>query len=287
MGKHLKGVNLMVRSLKNFLFIIHILLLLPTGFFVLATPIIPGILIIIHMITIYLAQKERLSIRAHIMSIISFIIILPASRSFALYDRTGIVDDFGDGYTILAGILYVILMISTYFIYLKDRRADRRTIGGKRIAANRKATYEQIVENIRQYLAKGYSMTVDTNVLINPLTSRAIYQLVAKGETLYMSRKVFDELDGLKKHRNQTVSRSAQKAFDHFLTYENNIVILPVPQKHYIAKIGLSENNPDDQIIASYYRVARNRKVIFITSDKGALFLANQLQMDTLHLPAL
>jgi len=278
---------MMIRSLKNFLFIIHILLLLPTGFFVLATPVIPGVLITIHFVAIYLAWKDNLSIRAHIMSIISFLIILPASRSFALYDRTGTEDDFSGGYTILAGILYVILMISTYFVYLKDRRADRRTIGGKRIAAKRKATYEQLVENIRQYLSKGYSMTVDTNVLINPLTSQAIYKLVANGETLYISRKVFDELDGLKNHRNKTVRRAAQKSFDHFLKYESNIVILPVPQRRYIANIGLSENNPDDQIIASYYQAAQSSRVIFITSDKGALFLAKQLQMDTLHLPAL
>lgn len=48
----------MARTWKNILFIVHIFLLLPTGFFVLATPIIPGALIIIHMITIYLAYKE-------------------------------------------------------------------------------------------------------------------------------------------------------------------------------------------------------------------------------------
>ncbi|RNF38263.1 PIN domain-containing protein [Planococcus salinus] len=187
------------------------------------------------------------------------------------------------GYSIGDRFLYlsVLTMLSAVFAYMSQVKE-----GG---SASANTLQQQAVEKyqaLTPLLQKGVAPALDTNVLMHdPLVLIALFR--DSNAPLWISKQVFNELDGLKKNDNQSVKKRAQMGFDVIELFQskNRLKLLDVPSYNSRERYGLSHSG-DDRIAASYLNeIEKNQTpLVFYTNDKGARIIARSANLAVLEL---
>lgn len=137
---------------------------------------------------------------------------------------------------------------------------------------------------ITPYLNSEYSFCPDTNIL---MAAPELFEKL-KGETVWVSKQVYDELDALKKvdedasydqKKRSFEAREGLRAMDYS---ESKIIDMAPSSTHKTYKLSYS---PDEKIIATYIheRDLTNHKIIFLTLDRGAKMIAKSKGLDVVE----
>lgn len=128
---------------------------------------------------------------------------------------------------------------------------------------------------IMPYLNKGYSFCPDTNIL---MAAPELFEKL-KGESIFVSKQVYDELDNLKKVDENASYDQRKRSFEareglRAMDYSDSKIIDMAPSStHNTYNLSFS---PDEKIIATYIheRDTNNKNIIFLTLDRGAKMIA-------------
>lgn len=134
-------------------------------------------------------------------------------------------------------------------------------------------------------LDKGFMPAVDTNVMMHePLVLITIHR--DTDSKLYVSKKVINELDGLKNNKKRETRERAQLAFDIIELFQKDgrLVLVEIPSRNYREIWNLSGSS-DDIILSSYLFEIDKKKlpIAFYSNDKGARITARNTGMPLLR----
>ncbi|GAA0345259.1 hypothetical protein GCM10008967_39610 [Bacillus carboniphilus] len=142
---------------------------------------------------------------------------------------------------------------------------------------------KQLYKTLEPYLNKGYILCPDTNFLMN---ASSLFKKL-KNENVHISRQVYDELDRLKSSSSDASREQKRRAFEaregfRALDIVDSKIIEVAPSSTF-SQYNLSQNKPDDKIIASYLhlRDSKNEKILFLTLDRGAKLIAKTAGFET------
>lgn len=145
---------------------------------------------------------------------------------------------------------------------------------------------ERVVKRIRRSLQKnlnhkGMVLALDTNVFMD--CPDYILSLLYEGYSFAVSKRVYDELDGLKKNKQKShKARKGIRVIDKIIRSGN--INLIKAKTDFLEYHDLDPSNSDEVIIGEYLMEAQYENVLFITSDAGCKILArsylNCLELD-------
>ncbi|WP_163970355.1 PIN domain-containing protein [Oceanobacillus halotolerans] len=140
---------------------------------------------------------------------------------------------------------------------------------------------QYLVKKLDKYRNKGYAFSFDTNILMD--TPNILEKL--KKETIWISRKVYEELDSKKaskawdreeKKKDAAKRREALRSIEYAIKRKASFA--QSVNESFVQSVGLesSRHNHDDYIIASYIKKQQDtkQKALFITADRGARAIA-------------
>lgn len=149
---------------------------------------------------------------------------------------------------------------------------------------NKFKKFEQIKEVIFKYKEQGYYIGIDTNIMLD---FPYILSLWGDEEGLILSRKVYEELDGLKKGEGATgkQARNSIRAIENHQLEGKPLKIIG-PDYSYIKNKGLDNHSPDDVIIGTYLKIDKETsdKVVFLSNDRGARIIARSVDLEVIDL---
>ncbi|QFQ28621.1 PIN domain-containing protein [Bacillus thuringiensis] len=137
---------------------------------------------------------------------------------------------------------------------------------------------------LKFYCDCGFYIGLDTNLIMD---FPVILDLIKSKDKLLISRKVYDELDGLKKTSNKA-GKQARYALQKLEEYQisNGPISFLKTDKTFTESLNLQPESPDDLIIASYIKEKNqnDKKVLFLSNDRGARILSRSVNLDNFEL---
>lgn len=137
------------------------------------------------------------------------------------------------------------------------------------------------IQDVNAYVQKGYVLALDTNILLHYSDLFASFKA-----NVILSKQVYDELDHLKT-KSEHISKMARKFFNEFEQAQVNQIDIPLlkADREKCRALGLNPQKPDELIIAgylSYQQEEHQKKVLFLSDDRGARILARSYGLEVL-----
>lgn len=217
-------------QLQSFSKILEIIWALPIiGVLIIIHPILPIAMIVIHSIIIIQSLNNNLQKTGNIIGLVGSVFSLIASSQYDVY-HTGLEGamvplllswplHIASAKVISDNLKDNIRMQKTMLLKKKKARMEREQQAKEEAQRKlEKKRFERAGKDLLSYYHAGYVLSIDTNMLIDGLTSALIYSFVEKHHaTLYVSVIVLDELDGLKNDEKE-LGKLARDAI-RFLEY--------------------------------------------------------------------
>jgi hypothetical protein len=140
---------------------------------------------------------------------------------------------------------------------------------------------EKVFKQMMTVKSTDYILAYDTNILMKyPL----LFSKFTNTNKILLAKQAFDELDNKKTDtENGYKARNALKMIEQCQKDGAEIIFSSVSDSYTKSK-NLDPSKPDERIIASYiYEMeVNNKKVFFITEDRGARILGRQAGLETI-----
>jgi len=141
------------------------------------------------------------------------------------------------------------------------------------------------IKQLTSFKHTDYILAYDTNILLKyPL----LFTNYKNSNRLLVSKQVFKELD--KQKTNEEIGHQARNAINMIEQLQKDGAELSFSSANddYTKSKMLDPSSPDDRIIASYLYEAEknNKKIFFISEDRGARIIAREAGLETIDWPA-
>jgi len=143
----------------------------------------------------------------------------------------------------------------------------------------------EAIKQLTTFKNSEYVLAYDTNIL---LKYPFLFSTYTKSNHILLAKQVFKELD--KQKADEKIGHQARKAISLIeqAQKEGANLNFSSASDSYTESKNLDPSSPDDRIIASYiYEAEKNdKKIIFISEDRGARIIAREAGLETIDWPA-